>query len=154
MTRVVEDTYTYNLALSNSLTRRIGTADYRMFVLEVYVYLRNAHKEKFQDPSFTRSLLYNTGRIARNDELSPPEAPSGAATPTGRCVHCRRNGAHPGTTREDCPLKVLPTRKAHMALANLSGGQARTVTRTLLAALTATPAGDVDAMIATARAAV
>ena len=115
--------------------------NYSMFVLEVYVYLRNAHKEKFQDPIFTRSLLYNTGRIARNDDLSPPARPIGAATP------------HPGNTDEDC-LKVLTTRRAQGALPHLSGGQARTVTRMVLAALTVTPAGDIDAMIATARATV
>ena len=134
---------------------RQTASDYRMFLLEVYVYLRNANKEKFQDPSFTRALLYNTGRELRTEDPPPPPAPNGAATSAvARCAHCRRNGTHQGVTKEDCPLKVLSARKAQSAVTGLSKVQARTVTRAIASAFHANPAGDVDAMIATARTAV
>lgn len=134
---------------------RATAADYRMHLLETYVYLRNAHKEKYQDPSFTRHLLYAvaTNGFGTTSESTTPRDTDGAQAST-RCKHCRRNGVHSGITKDDCLLKGLSARKAQSALANLNKTQARTVARAIKEKLSADPSGDVDEIISNARAAV
>ena len=134
---------------------RSTAADYRMHLLETYVYLRNAHKEKYQDPSFTRSVLFFAARSQADAGSSPPDT-SGApsAQSVNRCKHCRRNGLHSGTAKEDCPLKALSSRKAQAAVANLNKNQAKAVARQVREKLQEDPNGDTDSIIAAARASV
>jgi hypothetical protein len=66
---------------------RETSANYRALLIDTYIYLRNARKEKFQDPSFTRSLLYQTSQIGTMEPS--PEAPGGTTgNPSSRCKHC------------------------------------------------------------------
>ena len=131
---------------------RATAADYRMQTLETYVYLRNSRKEKFQDPSFTRSLLYRLGSCGPTAEGENSPAGSGT-TPPVRCEYCRRGGVHSGTSKEDCTLKLLSRTKAQSALQGLNKTQAKKVARAIAASMTNNPAGNVDEFIASARAA-
>ena len=131
---------------------RLTATDYRMHLLETYVYLRNAQKEKFQDPSFTRSLLSNLARgSAGGTEAPPAAASSGQET---RCKHCRRAGIHSGTSKEDCLLSGLPARKAQSALSGLNKTKAKAVAKAIKEAVSSNPNGDHDDIVSTARAAV
>lgn len=129
---------------------RTTASDYRMMLLETYVYLRNSYKEKFQDPSFTRALFYNYAKAPTGD-VGGDEG--GTITkPTNRCSHCRRQNVHSGVTKKDCPLKALSANKAQKAMANLSKAQCKAVIRKVEEALEANSSADVDDVIATARA--
>ena len=134
---------------------RLTSTDYRMHLLETYVYLRNSNKEKYQDPSFTRALLYSVAR----GTTTPPSDDHAHSDPTGaqaatRCKHCRRNGLHSGTTKEDCTLSGLTARKAQAAVANLNKTQAQAAARAIKDALSGNPQGNVDDIVATAQASV
>ena len=132
---------------------RMTAADYRMHLLETYVYLRNANKEKYQDPSFTRSLLYSVAKL-HSDPTTDPDRSDSTGQATNRCKHCRRKDTHTGTEKEDCPLKALSSRKAQAAVNNLNKNQAKSVAKRIKEQLESNPSGDVDAIIASARAAV
>ena len=176
--RLVEDTYRAFLALLEALrsamfefhedswkgsyiqrmlhhhSRELGhiratSSDYRMHLLETYVYLRNSQKEKFQDPSFVRSLMYTIGK-ERTTEGGGDSGEAGEQ-PT-RCSHCRRNGTHKGTTKESCPLKMLSRAKATSAVNNLSKQNAKKVTKAIASAMEENPDGNVDEVISAARA--
>ena len=131
---------------------RLTAADYRMHLLDTYVYLRNAHKEKFQDPSFTRYLLYSVAKGTSEDHGSDgtPEA-SGGTSATSRCKHCRRIGIHSGLAKEDCPLRGLPAKKAQQAVANLNKKQAKAVATEIKNKLAEDPKADQDKLISDAR---
>ena len=129
---------------------RLTAPDYRMHLLETYVYLRNARKEKFQDPSFMRSLLYNLGKEQSSAETGPDE--NGTAEEPTRCGHCRRAGLHKGTTKDSCSLKALSRNKAQAAVQGLNRNQAKKVAKLINAALSATPDGNVDSIVSKARA--
>jgi hypothetical protein len=133
---------------------RETASDYRMHLLETYIYLRNARRDKFQDPSFMRSLLDRMGR----SEAPPPDAPRGGEDSSGgpnppptRCSHCRRNGLHPGTGKSDCTLQLLPRGKAQSAVQGLNRIQAKNVATGIASALRSDPATPHDALIARIR---
>ena len=128
---------------------RATSSDYRMHLLETYVYLRNSRKEKFQDPSFVRSLLYNLGK-----EQSPEPArdSSGSSESPNRCSHCRRAGTHKGTTKDACPLRMLSRNKAASAVKELGKNDTKKVMKAIAAAMTENPDGNVDEVISAARA--
>jgi len=131
---------------------RLTASDYRMHLLETYVYLRNAHKDKYQDPSFTRHLLYSVARGPSGD--SEDQTGSGGkdnSSGTPRCQHCRRNGLHSGQTKDDCPLKALSARKAQQAVANLNKKQAKAVMKAIKDKLSDTPNANIDSVIEDAR---
>ena len=132
---------------------RLTASDYRMHLLETYIYLRNSRKDKHQDPSFTRSLLYDLGKSAAQGraETDSHPTPDPAPAPT-RCAHCRRNGTHPGLTKDDCPLKALPKNRAQQALQGLNKSQAKKATRAIASALEDNPSADIEEVIASARA--
>jgi hypothetical protein len=133
---------------------RETSANYRALLLDTYIYLRNARKDKFQDPSFTRALLYRTmGQYGGGD--APSEPTPGAPSPgaSNRCKHCRRQGIHSGTSKNDCPLQGLPARRAQGALSNLDKAKAKAVALAIRDGLTADPSQDVDSLIATCRSA-
>ena len=143
--RVIQETFRF----------RLTATEYRMHLLETYVYLRNSNKEKYQDPSFTRALLYSVAR----GTTTPPSDDHAHSDPTGaqaatRCKHCRRNGLHSGTTKEDCTLSGLTARKAQAAVANLNKTQAQAAARAIKDALSGNPQGNVDDIVATAQASV
>ena len=124
---------------------------YRMHVLETYVYLRNANKASYHDPSFTHSLMYS---LANRGGISGGTTDAGA-TPGGgaseRCKHCRRIGTHTGTEKSNCTLKALSSTKAQKAVAGLDKAQARAVGRKVQDLLAADGAADHDAVIDKAR---
>ena len=133
---------------------RATAADYRMFVLETYIYLRNARREKFQDPSFMRALMDQMGRtgtISPEEHAVGPPSPGGTPSAT-RCAHCRRNGLHSGTDKASCTLKSLSKSKAQQALQGLNKAQAKKVAKAVAAALALDPATNVDEVISVARA--
>ena len=135
---------------------RQTAADYRSHLLETYVYLRNSNKEKYQDPTFTRALLYSVAKShggGTSDSERASESTGGIQS-ASRCKHCRRKDTHQGTDKEDCPLKSLSARKAQAAVANLNKNQAKAVAKKIKELLAADPGGDVDALLETARASV
>ena len=135
---------------------RQTSADYRSHLLETYVYLRNANKEKYQDPTFTRALLYSVAKAHGGgyDDLERQTEASGGTLAVSRCKHCRRKDTHQGTDKDDCPLKVLSARKAQAAVANLNKNQAKAVAKKIKELLAADPDGNVDTILASARASV
>lgn len=133
---------------------RETASNYRMHLLETYVYLRNAHKEKYQDPSFTRSLLYSVAK-SRTDPTEPSKvvlSPTPLSTGPKRCPHCRRAGIHSGDKKEDCPLACLPAKRAQSALSGLNKAQCKAVSKTIKDSFTANPSGNAEEIIASARA--
>ena len=111
--------------------------------------------EKYQDPSFTRSVLFFAARNQADTGSLPTDTPATpSAQSVNRCKHCRRNGIHSGTAKEDCPLKALSARKAQSAVANLNKNQAKAVARQIRDKLQEDPNGDTDSIIAAARASV
>ena len=135
---------------------RLTAADYRMHLLETYVYLRNANKEKYQDPTFTRSLLHSVAKAHGTgaDDFEQSEADPGSTGGASRCKHCRRKDTHPGVDKEDCPLRMLSSRKAQAAVANLNKNQAKAIAKKLKELFENDPSGGADAHIATARSSV
>ena len=135
---------------------RQTAADYWMHLLETCVHLCNTHKDKFQDPSFTRALLHSFTKGRAEDELPEPDPTGTKAAPKDnpRCKHCWRQGLHSGTTKDDCPLKGLSASKAQSAVANLDKKQAKSVMKTLKDQFAANPSGCTDSMIASAWSAV
>jgi hypothetical protein len=100
---------------------RSTATDYRMHLLETYVYLRNAHHEKYQDPAFTRYLLYSVAKgTSGGEDHDDHPSPSSGDPEKNRCKHCRRSKLHTGTATADCPLKALTSRQAQEALQNLN----------------------------------
>ena len=126
---------------------RATSSDYRMHLLETYVYLRNSHKEKFQDPSFVRSLLYNLGK-----EHTGEPARELAGDSPNRCSHCRRSGTHKGTTKESCPLRLLSRTKAASAVEGLNKAEVKKVMKLITSAMSGNSDANVDEVISSARA--
>ena len=173
--KLVEQTYTFYLGLLNFLRSTVYEAtqdqwrdsyahrvikhhalelgqirstasDYRSHLLRTYVYLRNAHKEKYQDSSFTRSLFFST----MVKEGKAKEEGTGASD-ANRCRHCRRVGTHAGTEKADCPLKFMTPTAAQKAVASLNKSQAKKVMKSVAEAVKNDPNCDVAATVATAR---
>ena len=128
---------------------RQTASDYRMHLLETYVYLRNSRKEKFQDPSFMRTLVHHFG--TRSTPSESMGGPAGSTEDQKRCGHCRRSGFHSGISRDDCPLKPLSRSKASDAVRGLTKTQAKKVYKAVKDAYAADPSADLDQVVADAR---
>ena len=96
--------------------------DYRIYLLEVYVYLREGRKEKFQKQSIQESL-WRSSLVVRS-EMSE-EHTEGSST-TGRntgCAHCKSKVLHEvmevGLGQANCPLKEAPRNQARQMVSEL-----------------------------------
>ena len=96
--------------------------DYRIYLLEVYVYLREGRKEKFQNPSIQESL-WRSSLVVRSE--MPEEHTEGSST-TGRntgCAHCKSKALHEvmevGLGQANCPLKEAPRNQARQMASEL-----------------------------------
>jgi len=125
---------------------RAYAADWRDCLLETYVYLRDAEKNRFFSESMTRALW----RQARSPLLAPSIATEeeekqrstmGAGDAEGRCSHCRRRSVHEGTTKSKCPLKNFSGTAARALVKSFSDEKAKQV----IAAAVAAMAKDKDA---------
>ena len=88
---------------------RLYAVEYRVYLLEVYIYLREHRKEKFQNASIQEALWRtNKKAITTNDDHQ-----------IGRnsgCAHCKSKAFHEAMDvnlgRSNCPLKEVPQAKA------------------------------------------
>jgi len=139
---------------------RAYAADWRDCLLETYVHLRDAEKNKFFSESMTRTLWrQGLGPSPRADhsvdeeEGNPRGGPTGSWEAEGRCSHCRRRATHEGTTKAMCPLKGLTATGARALLKSFSDEKAKQVTAAALAALAKDKDADPKVIIQTVRAA-
>ena len=148
--RIIEDTFKWNMEFLEQV-RRITTkhkmwgglaqamikhhgrkladirnyaVDYRLYLLEVYVYFREGRKDKFQSPAIQEALW-----------RSPPpqiteihEERQDGNNPTGRntgCAHCKSKALHEsmgvGLGQSNCPLKEVPRNQARQMVSDLLG---------------------------------
>ena len=127
---------------------RTTANDYRTFLLEAYVYLRNARRDNFQNSSFLRKFLQSLSE--EKDTGSAKKAP---AVTDNRCNHCRRAGL--GCTNKDtCKLGDVPSPKAQAALSRMTKAQAKKVTQLIVEAKTQDPTRAWDEIVQEARSAV
>ena len=130
---------------------RVTATDHRMHLLESHVCLRNAHKEKFQDPSFTRALLHTVAKNrAGPDEPDEPKK----EVKSKRCSHCKKSGVHTGNSKDDCPLKMLTSAKAKKAMEGLTTPQCKAVHEAIKDAFASNASANPDEAIESARASV
>ncbi len=147
--RIIEDTFKWNLEFLEQV-RRISTkhktwsglayemvrhhgrkladirnfaVDYRLYLLEVYVYFREHRKTKFQSPSIQEALWRPLpSRIADtyedNAETGPTPSRSG-------CAHCKSKALHEvmgvGLGQANCPLKEVSRNQARQMVGELLG---------------------------------
>ena len=185
--RVVELTYTYYLGLLSTVRGSIyefpdgrwknsfayyvvehharelrqireSAADYRTFILDTYVYLRNANKDKYQDNSFTRNLLHqqlHPDNTEEPDDASEIKVPRALKDDKNRCTLCRRIGLGCGGTKETCVLAFVGNAtKAREVTKGLSDAKAKKVAKALKQKHGANPNGNLDTLIQEVRASV
>jgi len=138
---------------------RAYAADWRDCLLETYVHLRDAEKNKFFSESMTRALwrqgpsptvLFDT----TDDEGRTPLGSGGdAGGSEGRCTHCRRRSVHEGTTKSDCPLKNFNATGARALLKSFSDEKAKKVIAAAVRAFDKDKESDPKAIIQAVRAA-
>ena len=122
------------------------------------MYLRNAHKDKYQDPSFTRNLLHH--QLHPITPEKPDDAPDGGMLKTqkddkGRCTFCRRIGLGCGGSKETCILAFMGTAtKAREVTKGLSDAKAKKVAKALKQKHGANPNANLDSLIQEIRASV
>jgi len=119
---------------------RAYAADWRDCLLETYVYLRDAEKNKFFAESMTRAL-WRQGptqqwmKAPPTDDEPEPRSASGPGEDDGRCAHCRRRAVHEGTSKSKCPLKSFTGTGARALLKSFSDAKAKQVIASAVQAL-------------------
>ena len=87
--------------------------DYRSYLLEVYMYLREGQKNDFQHPSMMEALWRMPGQIMEDSSQFVGEDTKGR---TSGCSHCRSKSLHDqmgvAWGKGNCPLKSLSAQKA------------------------------------------
>ena len=98
--------------------------DYRLYLLEVYVYFREGRKEKFQNPSIQEALW----RSPPPQIMEAVEERHDGTNSTGRntgCAHCKSKALHEsmgvGLGQSNCPLKDVPRNQARQMVGDLLG---------------------------------
>ena len=147
--RIIEDTFKWNLEFLEQV-RRISTkhktwtglayemvrhhgrkladirnfaVDYRLYLLEVYVYFRENRKAKFQSPSIQEALWRPLpSRIADTYEDSVETGPTPSRS---GCAHCKSKALHElmgvGLGQANCPLKEVSRNQARQMVGELLG---------------------------------
>jgi len=138
---------------------RAYSADWRDCLLETYIHLRDAEKNKFFSESMTRTL-WRQGpppipRDISEEDGSPggTKRGSGDTDDEGRCSHCRRRSVHDGTTKSRCPLKDFTATGARSLVKAFSDAKAKAVISDAVKALSKDKGGDLQAIIKQVRAA-
>jgi len=139
---------------------RAYAADWRDCLLETYVHLREAEKNKFFSESMTRtlwrqgltpSILFEPSESQGEGSNKGGSGDSGESD--GRCSHCRRRSVHEGTTKSMCPLKAFNATNARALVKSFSDETAKKVIIAAVRALEKDKAADPKALILTVRAA-
>lgn len=134
---------------------RDTSVDYPTFLMDIYVYLRNANKDSYQDNSFTRNLLY---KKLNEEDSSTPTSEDADATLSKKttsdkapCPKCKRVGMC-GGTKDTCIFgAAFSASDAQSAVKGLSISKARKVAKTLQKAQSEGKSGDIAKMIQDAR---
>jgi len=135
---------------------RAYAADWRDCLLETYVHLRDAEKNKFFSESMTRALW----RQARPPLMSPitdaedgegQRGATGGGDAEGRCSHCRRRSVHDGTTKSKCPLKNFSGTAARALVKSFSDEKAKQVITAAVAAMAQDKDADPNAIVKSVR---
>jgi hypothetical protein len=99
------------------LTLRGTTTNKKLFLLKVYVYLRDAHKAQFYHNSLNQYLWNQLNQASQS--AAPAKDPARAKTPATRCEHCRHKGLHDhfdlAHDKSKCPFKGLSQTVARKA---------------------------------------
>jgi hypothetical protein len=114
--------------------------DWRDYLVQVYVYLRDAQLQDFRDASMIRQLWHR------------PAVSLAAAPPPDLCSHCHRSRMHP-VGRNHCLLLPLPAAKARQVLMDLEDDIALAVAEHIAAAFVHSPRANHDQVVAAALAA-
>ena len=96
---------------------RSHAEDYRDYILDLYVYLRDAHKRKFQDESFQRVLWRRLESAAIPDTLEDGQDGQDSG-PSKRCGHCKHKFGH---STVNCPLTLYKMVHVVALLKGVSG---------------------------------
>ena len=147
--RIIEDTFKWNLEFREQV-RRITTkhktwnglayemvrhhgrkladirnfaVDYRLYLLEVYVYFRENRKAKFQSPSIQEALWRPLpSRVA---DTYDDNAETGVTPSRSGCAHCKSKALHEvmgvGLGQANCPLKEVPRNQARQMVGQVLG---------------------------------
>ena len=137
--RIIDDTYLWNLQLLQQIRHisskhntwtglasamidhhgrkmadlRAYAVDYRSYLLDVYMYLRESHKNDFQHPSLMEALWRMPPQIVEDLTNNGGEE---AKIRTSGCSHCRSKALHEvmdvGWGKDNCPLKAINGQKA------------------------------------------
>ena len=133
------------------LALRQNAASYRSFVLQTYVYLREARSTEYVNMSsmFKKAWTYMT----QGPSVALPSS-GGAIQREGPavCAHCRRAGTHPGTSRSDCYFQKLSATKARDAVRGMSATRVKMVGEKFLAKLREDPDMDLHEVLVAAKA--
>jgi len=138
---------------------RTYSADWRDCLLEIYVHLRDAEKNKFFSESMTRTLWRQgpatapSGRGSMEDDNPSGTKRDPGEGEDGRCTHCRRRSVHEGTTKANCPLKDFTANGARTLIKSFSDAKAKMVIAEAVKALAKDKGGDTQAIIKQVRAA-
>lgn len=144
--RIIDDTYTWNLQLLQQIRHiaskhgtwtglasamiehhgrkmadlRSFAVDYRSYLLELYIYLREGQKNNFQHPSLMEALWRVPAQIVEDHSNIGEEESKGR---TSGCSHCRSKNLHDQMGvpwgKDNCPLKTLSAQKARKAVKGL-----------------------------------
>ena len=147
--RIIEDTFKWNLEFLEQV-RRITTkhktwnglayemvrhhgrkladirnfaVDYRLYLLEVYVYFRENRKAKFQSPSIQEALWRPLpSRVA---DTYDDNAETGVTPSRSGCAHCKSKALHElmgvGLGQANCPLKEVSRNQARQMVGEVLG---------------------------------
>jgi len=135
---------------------RAYAADWRDCLLETYVHLRDAEKNKFFSESMTRALWRQgpSSMVSTNAEDEEGQRSTGGSWDTeGRCSHCRRRSVHEGTAKSKCPLKDFTGTAARALVKSFSDEKAKQVIAEAVAAMAKDKDADPKTIIKTVRAA-
>jgi hypothetical protein len=102
---------------------RVFAVDYKTFLLDVYVYLREAQAQKFQHVAIQDELWKTNAPVAPLPTQERTANGGGRATPTptttarnSGCAHCKTKALHEqlhvGLGQANCPLSQVPRAQA------------------------------------------
>ena len=148
--RIIEDTFKWNMEFLEQV-RRIATkhkmwgglaqemikhhgrkladirnyaVDYRVYLLEVYVYFREGKKDKFQNASIQEALWRTPRHQEKGQGEDSGENLQGNSRNSG-CAHCKSKALHEimgvGLGQSNCPLKGVSRTQARQMVGDILG---------------------------------